>query len=69
MKLELLTNATIVNDSMRFIAERIRLIISSGKHSEESKEPDFNHDSKELEDEQEKGINEIEDGIATNQVF
>jgi hypothetical protein len=68
MKLELLTNATVVDDAMRFVTERTRLI-SSSKNNEVSKEQDHDHDNEELEQEQKKDTGQTEEGITTNQVF
>jgi hypothetical protein len=72
MKLDLLTNATVVNDAIRFVAERIKLS-SSSKDDKISKKPaaeqDYNHENEELEVEQEKDTAKTEDRTTTNQVF
>jgi hypothetical protein len=76
MKLDLLTNATVVNDAMRFVSDysnnnnNNKRLISSEENNQVSKESDYNEDS-ELEEEQEKETGEImtETTITTNQVF
>jgi hypothetical protein len=68
MKLELLTNATVVDDAIRFVEERTRFI-SHRRDNEESKEPDHSRGNEELEEGQEKNIGETEERITTNQVF
>ena len=52
MKLELLTNATVVDDAIRFVSDR-------------QKEPDYDKDEGQLEEEQEGETGEV----TTNQVF
>jgi hypothetical protein len=67
MKLELLTNATVVDDAIRFVSDRSkRKLESSDEDDKESNEPDYDEDKDQLEEEQE------EDGGETttiNQVF
>jgi hypothetical protein len=66
MKLDLLTNATVVDDAIRFVSDRIKReakIINEGD-KEESNE--FDYDEDQLEEEQEEETGEI---ITTNQVF
>jgi hypothetical protein len=56
MKLDLLTNATVVNDAMRFVSEysnNDNKKLDSKENCQESKEPDYNEDSAELEEERE----------------
>ena len=74
MKLDLLTNATVVGDAIRFVCNKSkhkeRLKASSSNNSdehqkEESKEPDYNEDRDQLEEEQEEGTGEL----TTNYVF
>jgi hypothetical protein len=75
MKLDLLTNATVVDDAIRFVCDKSkhkeRLKASSSNNSgdehqkEESKEPDYNEDRDQLEEEQEEGTGEL----TTNYVF
>jgi hypothetical protein len=66
MKLELLTNATVVDDAIRFVAgkskERTK---SSSEDDKESEEPDYNEEKDQLEEEQEEEAGEI----TTNQIF
>jgi hypothetical protein len=57
MKLDLLTNATVVDDAMRFVSEKSKekLKSASGKdHKEESNEPDYDEDADQLEEQQKK---------------
>ena len=69
MKLDLLTNATVVDDAIRFTKQSQDKIIIMSKEEEqddnETKEPDYyDEDKEQLEEEQEK-----ETGETTNQVF
>src|SRR5919198_3722191 len=68
MKLDLLTNATVVDDAIRFTKQSQDKIIIMSKEEQddnESKEPDYHDEDKEqLEEEQER-----ETGETTNQVF
>ena len=56
MKLDLLTNATVVDDAIRFVSqksnEKSKSVISEGD-KEESQEPDYNEDRDQLVEEQE----------------
>ena len=66
MKLELLTNATVVDDAIRFVSDKLKEKpkLSSEGDNEESNEPDYREDQDQLEEEQE----EKETGeITTNQ--
>jgi hypothetical protein len=70
MKLELLTNATVVDDAIRFVSHKSKgktnSISSTNEDAkEESNEPDYNEDKDQLEEEQEEESGEI----TTNQVF
>jgi hypothetical protein len=71
MKLDLLTNATVVNDAMKFVSDYSnnnnskKLISKEEEDSKESKEPDY--DEKDSSDKQEEEIEEIVS--TTNQVF
>jgi hypothetical protein len=58
MKLDLLTNATVVDDAIRFVSqkskEKIESTVSGNEgDKEESKEPDYDEDKDQLEEEQE----------------
>jgi hypothetical protein len=69
MKLDLLTNATVVDDTIRFVSSnksKDKLKSSSGNSDEESKEPDYDEDKDQLEEEQEE---ETGEAPTTNQVF
>jgi hypothetical protein len=75
MKLDLLTNATVVDDAIRFVSVRskdIQKLISSANDSEhdkeESKEPDYDEDQDQLEEEQEKETGETA-AATINKVF
>ena len=70
MKLDLLTNATVVDDAIRFVSQKSKNgLRSSGNNyetdKEESNEPDYDEDKDQLEQEQEEGIEET----TTNQIF
>jgi hypothetical protein len=69
MKLDLLTNATVVDDAIRFVSnsrDNQKLKSASGKDDqEESNEPDYDEDEDQLEEEQEKETGEM----TINQVF
>jgi hypothetical protein len=69
MKLELLTNATVVDDAIRFVSQKSKEnlnahCISSDEDENESNEPDYNEDKDQIEEEQQK-----ETGETTNQIF
>jgi predicted transcriptional regulator len=70
MKLDLLTNATVVDDAIRFVSQKSedneKLKLGSGKDDEGSKEADYDEDKDPLEEEQEEETGEI---TTTNQVF
>jgi predicted transcriptional regulator len=72
MKLELLTNATVVDDAIKFVSDRQKeKQKSSGNSNEsdkkESNEPDYHGDKHQLEEEQEEETGEINQ--TRNQVF
>jgi hypothetical protein len=69
MKLDLLTNATVVDDAIRFVSQKSKYSLRSSDDNHEvdkkkSKEPYYNEDEDQLEEEQEEEIGEIR-----NQVF
>jgi hypothetical protein len=64
MKLDLLTNATVVDDAIRFVSSN-KLNSSSVNTDEESNQPDYDEDEDQLE-EQEEGTGEM---TTINQVF
>ena len=71
MKLDLLTNATVVDDAIRFVSSnksKDKLKSSSDNSDEESKEPDYDEDKDQLEEEQEEERGEINEATI-NQVF
>jgi hypothetical protein len=65
MKLELLTNATVIDDAIRFVSQKSQegLKSSTEGDKEESNEPDYDEDQ--LEEEQEEETGEV----TINQVF
>ena len=69
MKLDLLTNATVVDDAIRFVSRKSKEMIESSaddnEHEKESREPDYDEDEDQLEEEQKEETGEI----TTNQVF
>jgi predicted transcriptional regulator len=69
MKLDLLTNATVVDDAIRFVSQKSRKnMVSTNNGNEddkESREPDYENDKNQLEEEQEEETGET----TTNQVF
>jgi hypothetical protein len=69
MKLDLLTNATVVDDAIRFVSSNQSKTtspsISNEGNKEESNEPDYDEDRDQLEEEQEEEAVET----TTNQVF
>jgi hypothetical protein len=70
MKLELLTNATVVDDAIRFVSQKSKetpLVNSNEGDREESKEPDYDEDKDQLEEEQEEQTGETVS--TTNQAF
>ncbi|HJT49395.1 MAG TPA: hypothetical protein VJ729_14515 [Nitrososphaeraceae archaeon] len=66
IKMDLLTNATVVDDAIRFVSQKSNGNIksSSEDNKEESNEPDYNEDEDQLEEEQEE-----ETKMTINQVF
>jgi hypothetical protein len=73
MKLELLTNATVVDDAIRFVSQKpidqALSMDSSNKDDKELKEHDYDEDDEDqLEEEQEEETGEIRT-TTTNQVF
>jgi uncharacterized protein YjbJ (UPF0337 family) len=69
MKLELLTNATVVDDAIRFVSQKSKenLKSASGKCDKESNGPDYDEDKNQLEGKQEEQTGEI--AATINQVF
>ena len=66
MKLDLITNATVVDDAIRFVSSRSNENVKSASEGdkEESNEHDYDEDKDQLEEEQEK-----KSGIITNTAF
>ena len=71
MKLDLLTNATVLDDAIRFVSEKSKQKIESSSYNsnehdeEELKEPDYDEDEDQLEGKRE----EETDWVTTNEVF
>src|SRR5919197_1993377 len=72
MKLELLTNATVVDDAIRFVSqksrEKIKSSSSSGEDIKEESKPDYDEDKDQLEEEQEEEAGETA-AATINKVF
>jgi hypothetical protein len=68
MKLDLLTNATVVDDAVRFVSgkSKCKSVASSNEDEKESNEPDYDEDKDQLEEEQEEETGEL---TTTNQAF
>jgi hypothetical protein len=66
MKLDLLTNATVVDDAVRFVSQKssdkVESMDGGNEDESESNEPDYNEDKDQIEEKQ-------EEEITTNQVF
>ena len=62
MKLDLLTNATVVDDAIRFVSSKTKVNLKSSTEGgkEESNEPDYDEDNNQQEE---------ETGEITNQIF
>jgi hypothetical protein len=69
MELDLFTNATVVDDAIRFVSQKSKESVeskdSSNEHEKESNEPDYDGDKDQLEEEQKEETGEI----TINQVF
>ena len=70
MKLELLTNATVVEDAIRFVSQKSKekreSTDSSNEDDKESREPDYDEDEDQLEEEREE---EIRHNFRHSQIF
>jgi hypothetical protein len=73
MKLDLLTNATVVDDATRFVSqkaeEKLKPSDNSNEDEKESREPDYDEDEDQIEEEQEDGSDQITTATTTNEVF
>jgi hypothetical protein len=65
MKLDLLTNATVVDDAIRFVSQQSRENLKSS--AKEPNEPDYDEDKDQIEEEHEEETADI--AVTTNQVF
>ncbi|MFL6318158.1 MAG: hypothetical protein ACJ73C_15675 [Nitrososphaeraceae archaeon] len=69
MKLDLLTNATVIDDAIRFVSqkskEKVESTDSGNEEESESNVPEYNEDQDRPEEEQEEETGEI----TTNQLF
>jgi hypothetical protein len=70
MKLDLLTNATVVDDAIRFVSQRSKENLkpspsNSNEDDKESREPDYNEDEDQLEEKEEEETGEM----TTNRIF
>ncbi|MFL6425628.1 MAG: hypothetical protein ACJ71R_18845 [Nitrososphaeraceae archaeon] len=75
MKLDLLTNATVIDDAIRFVSQKFMdkenlksPSTSSNKDENESNEPDYDEDKDQIEEEQENEAGEMTYSM-TNQTF
>jgi hypothetical protein len=72
MKMDLLTNATVVDDAIRFVSQQTKENLKSWHISNEddkgSNEPDYGEEKHQLEEEQEEETGEINESTI-NQVF
>ena len=70
MKLDLLTNATVVDDAIRFVSgkskEKVESMDSGNEDDKELKEPDYDQDRDQLEGKREEAET---DWVTTNEVF
>jgi hypothetical protein len=66
MKLDLLTNATVVDEAIRFVSSKTKESSNSNEDDKKSDEPDYDEDEYQLENEQQEESREI---ATTNQVF
>jgi hypothetical protein len=71
MKLDLLTNATVIDDAIRFVSQKSKeKTLDNGKEDEkESSKPDYSEDEQLEEEEQEDGSDQITTATTTNEVF
>jgi hypothetical protein len=76
MKLDLLTNATVVDDAIRFVSvkskEKLKPSVSDSEYDkEESNEPDYNEDRDQQEEQEEEAgeITTTSSSTTTNQIF
>jgi predicted transcriptional regulator len=73
MKLDLLTNATVVDDAIMFVSQKSNekggSTDSGNEDDKESNEPDYDEDEDQLEEQQEEKTREITSTTTTNQVF
>jgi hypothetical protein len=73
MCIGLLTNATVVDDAIRFVSnrsnEKLKPLSNSYKDNKESREPDYDEDEGQLEEKHEEETGEIAAPITTNKIF
>ncbi|MFL6425823.1 MAG: hypothetical protein ACJ71R_19855 [Nitrososphaeraceae archaeon] len=73
MKLDLLTNATVVDDAIRFVSQKSNekggSTDSGNEDDKESHEPDYNDDKDQLEEEEQEEKTPEEITTTTNQIF
>jgi hypothetical protein len=71
MKLDLLTNATVADDAIRFVSQKsndkLKLFGNSDEDGKESKEPEYDENEDQLEEKQEEEAADIV--VTTNEVF
>ncbi len=71
MKLDLLTNATVIDDAIRFVSQKSKeKTLDNFKEDErDSSKPDYSEDEQLEEEEQEDGSDQITTATTTNEVF
>jgi hypothetical protein len=70
MKLDLLTNATVVDDAISFVSsQKSKEKLKCDEDHKGSNEPDYDEDKDQLEEEQEEETGEITVATTSNQVF
>jgi hypothetical protein len=73
MKLDLLTNVTVVDDAIRFVSqksnEKVESTDSGNEDNKESNEPDYDEDKDQLEEEQKQQTAEMSYTTTANEVF
>ena len=76
-KMDLTTNSVVITDAIKFVQTNKEKLLTTANMSskendngEESKEPDFDEDKNQLEEEQEEGAGELgRESATTNQIF
>jgi hypothetical protein len=69
--MDLTTNGVVITDAIQFVQVNKEKLMSKKEDngSKENKEPDYNEDNVQLEEQQEEETEELKGEITTNQVF